>query len=154
MAKKYDLFGKIMTKNRKWGRKRIGSLPGFVPRTSGMEVECADHYTKRQSFEYWPKSWVYIRNVFFVSQLDVANFENWDMPKKRFPEYISEMQTNVLEHFLNRVFLQKFDSLVWRLSLKQPFLTRMSSKFKNNREFWSTGENLYNDEEKSHGALI
>ena len=136
------------------GGKRIGSLPGFEPGTSGLEVECDDHYTKRQSFECWPKSWVYIRNVFFVSQLDVTNFKNWDMPKKHFPEYILEMQTNILEHFFNRVFLQKFDSLVWRLGFKLHFLTRMSSKFKNNREFWSTSENPYNDEEKSHGALI
>ena len=34
-------------------------------------------------------------------ELDVANFENWDMPKKSFPEYISEMQANVLEHFFS-----------------------------------------------------
>ena len=37
--------------------------------------------------------------TFSVSQLDVTNFKNWDMPKKHFPEYISEMQTNILEHF-------------------------------------------------------
>ena len=92
--------------------------------------------------------------TFSISQQDVTNFKNWDMPKKHFPEYISEMQTNILEHFFNRVFLQKFDSLVWRLGFKLPFLSRMSSKFKNNQEFWSTTENPYNDKEKSHGALI
>ena len=37
--------------------------------------------------------------TFSVSQLDVTNFKNWDMPRKHFPEYISEMQTNILEHF-------------------------------------------------------
>ena len=37
--------------------------------------------------------------TFSVSQLDVTNFKNWDMPKKRFSEYISEMPTNILEHF-------------------------------------------------------
>ena len=37
--------------------------------------------------------------TFSISQLDVTDFKNWDMPKKRFSEYISEMPTNILEHF-------------------------------------------------------
>ena len=92
--------------------------------------------------------------TFSISQLDVTNFKNWDMPKKRFSEYISEMPTNILVHFFSRVFLQKFNSLVWRLGFKLRFRSRMSSKFKNNRGFWSTSKPPYNDEEKSHGALF
>ena len=37
--------------------------------------------------------------TFSISQLDVTDFKNWDMPKKRFSEYISELPTNILEHF-------------------------------------------------------
>ena len=92
--------------------------------------------------------------TFSISQLDVTDFKNWDMPKKRFSEYISEMPTNILEHFFSRVFLQKFNSLVWRLGFKLRFRSRMSSKFKNNRGFWSTSKPPYNGEEKSHGALF
>ena len=40
-----------------------------------------------------------LQMTFSISQQDVANFKNWDMPRKRFPEYISGMQTNILEHF-------------------------------------------------------
>ena len=64
--------------------------------------------------------------TFSISHLDVANFKNWDMPKKRFSEYISVMPTNILEHFFSRVFLQKFNSLVLVDSMKIGLQTAFS----------------------------
>ena len=66
---------------------------------------------------------------FSVSQLDVVEMKNWEHVLNAHEKVVTEMPSDVLEHFFSGLFLWKFDVLHSKFPLKVTFLSRMSFDF-------------------------
>ena len=67
--------------------------------------------------------------TFSVSQLDVVEMKNWENVLNAHEKAITEMPSDVLEHFFSGLFLWKFDVLHSKFTLKVTYLSRMSFVF-------------------------
>ena len=67
--------------------------------------------------------------TFSVSQLDVVEMKNWEHVLNAHEKVVTEMPSDVLEHFFSGLFLWKFDVLHSKFTLKVTFLSRMSFVF-------------------------
>ena len=67
--------------------------------------------------------------TFSVSQLDVDELKNWEHVLNAHEKVVTEMPSDVLEHFFSGLFLWKFDVLHSKFTLKVTFLSRMSFVF-------------------------
>ena len=75
------------------------------------------------------KSGLLIGKRFSVSQLDVDELKNWEHVLNAHEKVVTEMPSDVLEHFFSGLFLWKFDVLHSKFTLKVTFLSRMSFVF-------------------------
>ena len=78
---------------------------------------------KRQSLKNLAKNWLLIGKRFLVSQSDVDEFENWEHVPNAYEKTISEMPSDVLEHFFSGLFIWKIDVLYSKFPLKSLFLS-------------------------------
>ena len=67
--------------------------------------------------------------TFSVSLLDVVEMKNWEYVLNAQEKAITEMPTDVLEHFFSGLFLWMFDVIYSKFTLKITFLSRMSFNF-------------------------
>ena len=67
--------------------------------------------------------------TFSVSLLDVVEMKNWEYVLNAQEKGITEMPTDVLEHFFSGLFLWMFDVIYSTFTLKITFLSRMSFNF-------------------------
>ena len=66
---------------------------------------------------------------FSISQLDVVEMKNWKHVLNGREKAITELPSNVSEHFFKALNLWKFDSVYSKICPKFNFLSRTSSVF-------------------------
>ena len=54
---------------------------------------------QKAKLEKFAKNWLLMGKRFLVSQSDVDEFENWEHVPNAYEKTVSEMQSDVLEHF-------------------------------------------------------
>ena len=78
---------------------------------------------QKAKLENLAKNWLLIGKRFLVSQSDVDEFENWEHVPNAHEKMVSEMPSDVLEHFFSGLFIWKIVLLYSKFPLKSLFLS-------------------------------
>ena len=78
---------------------------------------------QKAKLENLAKNWLLIGKRFLVSQSDVDEFENWEHVLNAHEKTVSEILSDVLEHFFSGLFIWKIDVLYSKFPLKSLFLS-------------------------------